>query len=141
MKKDKCLYIIIIGFTLLLISVISFLSIFYEDQQIEELNLLDYSNEVREFDLSDYKGLMEEFARNKTVQKITDGETAKEEPEKLWVEIYGEKVRKEKPYNAFYDKKEDVWLIIGSAPLNSFGGEPNALIRTNGKVIAVWRDA
>lgn len=74
------------------------------------------------------------------VDAIDSTTAAKKQAEKLWVEIYGESVKDNKPYIVLYDSANKVWLVKGSIPKNTIGGVPNILIQADGKVLAVWHD-
>lgn len=141
MKKDKYLYIIVIVCVLLLISTILFYKISYEKnkkhekyEEVGKFNFIEYEEQIRKMEP------WEKFTPNIVTQRITSNEIAKKEAERVWIDLYGDEVKENKPYKVFYDKQEDTWLITGSLPPGWIGGVPYALIRTNGEIIAVWHD-
>ncbi len=98
------------------------------------------NKDAGEFKLSDYQSFINNFPSEKMVDAIGSAAEAKKQAEKLWVEIYGESVKDNKPYIVFYDSANKVWLVKGSIPKNTIGGVPNILIQADGKVLAVWHD-
>lgn len=95
---------------------------------------------VNTFSLSDFQFFLDNFSFDRTVESISDEEKAIVEAEKLWMEIYGEKIYGKKPYVAFYDCETDTWLIKGTLPDGYMGGVPYAIIQSDGNVLAVWHD-
>ena len=92
------------------------------------------------FDLTEYQYFLSHFPSNRTVAEIHNADQAAAQAEHLWIDIYGEDVLEKKPYQVFYDKNNDVWLIRGTLPEMMFGGVPWALIQSDGTVLAVWHD-
>lgn len=74
--------------------------------------------------------------------KTENAQQAKKKAEKVWVDIYGDNVSKEKsPYTVSYDEESETWLVTGSLPRYIVGGVPHIIIQENdGKVLAVWHD-
>ena len=97
--------------------------------------------DVKEFDLNDYQYYIDNFPSEENVGNITDEKDAIKKAEKIWIKLYGESIKKEKPYQLFYDEKNDVWLVQGTLQSNMKGGVANILIQNEtGKVLAVWHD-
>ena len=78
---------------------------------------------------------------------IDSAKTAKNKAEMVWIEIYGKSIKRQKPYQVFFDETNEVWLITGSFPMperlfKSFkGGVAHILIqKSDGKVLAIWHD-
>lgn len=93
------------------------------------------------FQLSEYQDEIKKFSSNKVVGKISNVEEAIENVEKIWVEIYGDVVKDQQPYQYFYDVQQEVWLITGTLPPDMLGGVVNALIKKNtGEVLAIWHE-
>lgn len=70
---------------------------------------------------------------------VPDSTTAIKIAEAIWLPIYGEKVLREKPYNA--ELKDSTWLVYGTLPLNSLGGVAFIEIRkTDCKILKVWHE-
>lgn len=98
------------------------------------------------FDLDDYTYYLECFFPDEDLilGPIGNAEIAKKKAEKVWVEIYGEKVKNEEPYNVAFDEENQVWLVFGSLPKRdgngyATGGTAHILIqKSDGKVLAVW---
>lgn len=97
---------------------------------------------VNEFSLSEYNNYIKNFPSDKFLGPIGNQKIAKEKAEFIWVEIYGEQIKKEKkPYIVLFDSNSGVWLVTGSLPKNMDGGVPYILIQqSDGKVLAVWHD-
>ena len=97
--------------------------------------------DVKEFNLNDYQYYIDNFPSEENVGNITDEKDAIKKAEKIWIKLYGESIKKEKPYQLFYDEKNDVWLVQGTLQSNMKGGVANILIQNEtGKVLAVWHD-
>ena len=96
--------------------------------------------EAETFSFEEYKGYVGGlYSFDKTWGKITGSEDAKAKAEKTWLEIYGEDVKQEKPYNVFFDEQAGVWFVTGTLPANMLGGVANILMEhDSGKVLAVW---
>ncbi len=102
---------------------------------------LNTSPDVKNFELSNYQYYIDNFTSAENVGSITNSRDAIKKAEKIWVKLYGESVKKEKPYRLFYDEKYETWLIQGTLRSNMKGGVANILIEnTTGKVLAVWHD-
>jgi len=95
---------------------------------------------VGSFSYDDYKDEnLIQFPSDKILGAVPDAETAREQAESVWVEVYGEQVKFDKPYQVFYDEKNCVWLVQGTLRSNMHGGVANILIDNDtGKVLAVW---
>ena len=92
-----------------------------------------------------------EFPAEKVVGKETilgSVETASEAVEKareLWIDVYGNHVKKIKTFGVFIDTQNDVWLVCGTLKMSEkrpvSGGVPYVIIeKSTGKVIAIWHD-
>lgn len=97
------------------------------------------------FNIAEYNNYIAEFPSDKILGTVDRAETAKEKAENVWTEIYGDSIKKQKPYKVFFDEANDVWLITGSMPRRLFGdvvgGVANIIIqKSDGKVLAVWHD-
>ena len=96
---------------------------------------------VRDFEISDYQYYLDNFPSSKTLGPILNAEDAIKKAEKIWVEVYGLQVKREKPYQVFFDAKNEIWLVTGSLRFYSAGGVANILIqRDTGSVLAIWHD-
>ena len=96
------------------------------------------------FKLSDYERELKLFPREENFGPITDIESLLEKTENLWVEIYGRKVRDQRPYLVYFDKEAGAWLVQGTFHNprgNKKGGVANILVdHETGDVLAVWHD-
>lgn len=128
MKFKKILILI----PILLICGVMYMSIFRADNK----------EPIGKFSLNEYQYFIENFPSDKVLGNISNASKAKEEAEKVWIEIYGEDVKKDiKPYVVMYDETSKTWLVTGTLPKNMLGGVPNIIIQgNNGKVLAVWHD-
>lgn len=96
--------------------------------------------DIGEFKLSDYQSFLDKFPSDKSVIEIENAVVAREQAEKIWIGIYGNNIKDRKPYSVLFDETNGVWLIQGSLPKNWDGGVPHILIKTDGKILAVWHD-
>ena len=102
--------------------------------------LLNNVLKVEKFNVSEYSSFIEEFSSDMVLGEVSSPKVAKEKAEMVWIEIYGDDVKKKKPYRVSYDESNKVWLVQGSLPIWMLGGFPNIIIReSDGKVLAVWR--
>lgn len=106
------------------------------------------------FDMADYQNEIGFFASDKNVGPITDEETAIEKAKVLWREEFGSvngepyDPIKDKKIEAFFDSKNDCWLIKTLPPEPeeesggyikiTLGGGLYAIIQNDGAVVAVW---
>ena len=102
------------------------------------------------FSLEDYEYYIENYPVESNLNplgSIDSYKIAEEKAELVFFEVYGEeKVKKLRPYEVSFDKKNQVWLVRGN--YNKFldnysfalgDGLPNILIqKANGKILAVW---
>ncbi len=106
---------------------------------------VDISNNISTFKISDYSYYIENYPSEKYLGLTNSEQIAKEKAESVWMEMYGESVKKEKPYKAFFDKSSNTWLVTGSKSRSFFnntkGGVANIIIQmSDGKVLAVWHE-
>ena len=96
---------------------------------------------VKEFEFNDYQYYVDSFPSEENVGNIIDAKDAIKKAEKIWIKLYGESIKKEKPYQVFYDEDNGIWLIQGTLRSNMKGGVANILIQNKtGKVLAVWHE-
>lgn len=93
-----------------------------------------------DFSVSDYQQYIIYFPSDRVVGPVDDVKTAKEKAEIVWIEVYGEKIRKENwAYKVYFDEESKIWMVTGLLPRIVKGGVPNILIqKEDGKVLAVW---
>ena len=95
---------------------------------------------IKSFELSDYEDVLIEYSSDEILGEISDVEELLKKVEKLWINTYGNDIKKEKPYHIYFDEQENVWLVHGTCH-ETFGGYAYALIEDGtGKVLAVWHD-
>ena len=98
-------------------------------------------SKVRPFDVDDYQEFIDTFPSNECLGKISGKADAVKKAETVFIKIYGKQVKKERPYQIFYDEEAEVWLVQGSLPSNKHGGVANIIIENDtGKVLAVWHE-
>ena len=98
-------------------------------------------SKVRPFDVDDYQEFIDIFPSNECLGKLSGKTDAVKKAEIILVKIYGKQVKKERPYQIFYDEEAGVWLVQGSLPSNMHGGVAKIIIENNtGKVLAVWHE-
>lgn len=96
---------------------------------------------VKGFEFNDYQYYVDSFPSEENVGNIVDAKDAIKKAEKIWIKLYGESIKKEKPYQVFYDEDNGIWLIQGTLRSNMKGGVANILIQNKtGKVLAVWHE-
>lgn len=99
------------------------------------------SLEIKALDVNDYQYYIDNFSTEENLGSISDVEDAIMKAETIWIKMYGKRVKKEKPYQVFYDEKNKIWLIQGSLQSNMMGGGANILIEdSTGKVLAIWHE-
>lgn len=106
------------------------------------------NEKVGTFELTDYTDKINYYVNYFPVEKVPElldpidsYKEAKEKAEFVWEKIYGESVKKKKPYGVLFDDKNQVWLVQGTLPKNRVGGIPHILLqKSDGKVLAVWYD-
>lgn len=102
-------------------------------------------SQVENFNLEDYNSYINNFSSDKVLGSTYDAKDAKKKAELVWIELYGDNVKKEKPYKVFYDTNNNAWLVMGSFHKgllnNKTGGIAYIIIlKETGKVVAVWHD-
>ena len=96
---------------------------------------------VKAFKYNDYQYYIDNFPSEENVGNITDAKDAIKKAEKIWIKLYGENIKKEKPYQVFYDENSGIWLVQGTLRTNMKGGVANIIIQNKtGKILAVWHD-
>ena len=108
---------------------------------ISAIIISGYLQRVYEFDLNIYADIIEKFPSEKVLGPVTSAKEAKEKAEAVWLEVYGDEVKKEKPYSVAYDENTGTWLVQGHLPWYMVGGVANILIQeSDGSVLAVWHE-
>ena len=96
---------------------------------------------IRSFSVSEYSYEIEKFPSMEVIGQISDVEELLDKVEMIWIKIYGNRIRKEKPYQVFYDEINGVWLVRGTLHFYSAGGVSCILVKDEtGEVLAVWHE-
>ena len=97
--------------------------------------------ETRVFDVSEYQYYIDDCPSEDNLGPISDSKDLLKKVEAIWIKKYGNRIKKQKPYQVFYDEVNDVWLVHGTLRSNRMGGVANILVDNDtGKVLAVWHD-
>ncbi|MBS5843989.1 MAG: hypothetical protein KIC77_11005 [Clostridiales bacterium] len=130
MKKKT---IVIICAIILFIGGVVAILLFNQKPKVGQFNFVEYSNYIID------------FPSNIVLGPVNNAESAKDKAQSVWLQLYGESIKDEKPYQVFFDESNEMWLVTGSMPKCLFdttkGGVANIIIRkSDGKVLAVWHD-
>ena len=107
--------------------------------------LFNQKPKVGQFNFVEYSNYIIDFPSNIVLGPVNNAESAKDKAQSVWLQLYGESIKDEKPYQVFFDESNEMWLVTGSMPKCLFdttkGGVANIIIRkSDGKVLAVWHD-
>lgn len=82
---------------------------------------------VRPFELSEQEDLLQWYEESslrenhpfltEPVGPIENAKTAKKVAEDVWLQIYGETAKDQKPYEVYYDEENSVWCVCGTASI------------------------
>ena len=104
----------------------------------------DESLQVKAFDVNTYQHFIEPYPFDENIGPAFDVTELVEKAEEIWIREYGEDIKEEKPYQVFYDMKNELWLVHGTFHRGLFGptmgGVSYILVDRSGKVISVWHD-
>ena len=99
------------------------------------------ATDIKAFDFGEYQQFTEDFSSVKNLGDVSDAKDLLKKVEAVWIEMYGEDVKKQKPYQVFYDEENGVWLVCGTLHSEKLGGTANILVEdATGKVLAVWHE-
>ena len=99
------------------------------------------NNKVGKFSVLDYEYFISEFPTSIVAGNINSADEAKKEAEKIWIDIYGEGIKGQRPYKVSYDSVNQVWMVRGTLFGNQNGGTAAILInKEGGEVLAVWHE-
>ena len=97
--------------------------------------------ETRAFDVSEYQYYIDDCPSEDNLGPISDSKDLLKKVEAIWIKKYGNRIKKQKPYQVFYDEANGIWLVQGTLPSYMMGGVANILVDNDtGKVLAVWHD-
>lgn len=95
---------------------------------------------IKTFDVSDYECEINDFPSEENLGSISDTRDLLKKVQAIWIKIYGQRIRRQKPYQISYDEKNGIWLVEGTFhSTRKFGGVAKILVDNDtGKVLAVW---
>ncbi|MBQ1252589.1 MAG: hypothetical protein IIY02_06705, partial [Firmicutes bacterium] len=97
------------------------------------------SPEIKTFEVSEYQYYIDNFPAQDELGDIIDTEDLLKKVETIWIKIYGEGIKSQKPYQVFYDEKNSIWLVHGTLQSDMMGGVANILVdHDTGKALAIW---
>lgn len=97
--------------------------------------------ETKAFGVSDYQYYIDKFPSKDSLGNISDSKDLLKKVEVIWINKYGERIKKQKPYQVFYDETNGIWLVQGTLRSNMTGGVANILVDNDtGRVLALWHD-
>ena len=118
MKKKT---IVIICAIILFIGGVVAILLFNQKPKVGQFNFVEYSNYIID------------FPSNIVLGPVNNAESAKDKAQSVWLQLYGESIKDEKPYQVFFDESNEMWLVTGSMPKCLFdttkGGVANIIIR------------
>ena len=128
MRKNLLLTVIVVA--ILIVSSKVICKLFVENER-----------EISDFSIDNFNYYIKKFPSDKVLGEVNSYEDAESKAEEVWIEIYGESVKTNRPYIISFDNINQIWLVSGSLSDNQFGGVPHILIqKSDGKVLAVWHD-
>lgn len=96
---------------------------------------------VKNFEICNYQYYIDNFPSQENIGPVIDAKDAVNKAEQIWVRLYGDKIKKEKPYEVFLDEKNGIWLVRGSLRSGMMGGVAHLIVeKASGKVLAVWHE-
>jgi len=101
------------------------------------------AREIDSYSLSDYARQIAWYPSDLIVSPIENARDAKEKAEEIWIDEFGTRVKRKKPYKAYFDSTSKTWFVTGTMHLQFLpirGGAPNIVFQEDGKVLAVWHD-
>ena len=99
------------------------------------------SPDINTFSVSEYQYYIDNFPSEENMGKISDSNDLLNKVEAFWINKYGERIKSEKPFQVFYDEKNEIWFVRGTLRSGLLGGVANILVENStGRVLAVWRD-
>lgn len=143
MRKHRVIITIAIAAVITVCGVFIFDCVYYYSQALAD-----------DFDLDDYAGMTDEFKEYiaydplpTQIGPVADKKAAKQKAEAYWLEHSGEDVKEQKPYYAFFDEDAEAWHITTKKSFSHIwegrrmgGGAAHLIVRSDGEVLAVWRD-
>ena len=127
----KALFVIILILIISIISIIVFFFLNNEELSIKEFKITDYQNYLK----------TQWFSSDIVIDNANDEKALLKEVEKIFINTYGERIKKEKPFKLFYDENSNSWLVCGTISPNQDGGTACIIVdKQTGKVLALWHE-
>lgn len=118
---------------IVIILIVTCLGLFNKSEQIQQFDIKTYEQEIEDFSAK------KKFGYIRCMGNIKSAAIAKKYALKIWLEVYGERVQKMKPYNVYWDDENNAWLVTGTLRKNKLGGIPYVIFsKDDGEIIAVW---
>lgn len=96
---------------------------------------------VKAFELNEYQYYIDNFPSDENLGSIVSLNDLLRKVERIWIEKYGEGIKKQKPYQVFYDEINDVWMVQGTLKNALNGGAAKILVdNSSGKILAIWHE-
>lgn len=128
--KNKLLIIVPL---IVILLIVTCLGLFNKSEQVQQFDIKTYEQEIKDFSAK------KKFGYIRCMGNIKSAATAKKYALKIWLEVYGERVQKMKPYNVYWDDENNAWLVTGTLRKNKLGGIPYVIFsKDDGEIIAVW---
>lgn len=99
---------------------------------------------IMEFNLTDFTWEIENFHSDLNVGSVENADDAIAKAMDLWTEKYGDNIEglyeyiKNQPFHIAFDEANECWHINGVLDKDILGAVPQALIKKDGTVLAVW---
>lgn len=103
-------------------------------------NMYGFESSPYEADDS-YLSYIEKDPLNEKLDSVSDANDLVNQIESIWIGIYGDRIKEQRPYQVFYDEKNAIWMVKGTLKENELGGVAYALIADGTwEVLAIWHD-
>ncbi|MBO5049141.1 MAG: hypothetical protein J6C41_01765 [Oscillospiraceae bacterium] len=102
------------------------------------------AHNIMKFDLTDFTWEIENFHCDLNVGSLENADDVIVKAMDLWTDKYGEDIDglyediKEHPFHIAFDEANECWHINGVIDEDLLGAVPQALIKQDGTVLAVW---
>ena len=111
------------------------------DKTIVAITYIDYVRGIFQKVYIHNQYYIDKFPSEDNLGFISDPKDLLKKVEVIWINKYGERIKKQKPYQVFYDKANGIWLVQGTLRSNMTGGVANILVDNDtGRVLALWHD-
>lgn len=118
---------------IVIILIVTCLGLFNKSEQVQPFDIKTYEQEIKDFSAK------KKFGYIRCMGNIKNSTIAKKYALKIWLEVYGERVQRMKPYKVYWDDENNAWLVTGTLRKNKLGGIPYVIFsKDDGEIIAVW---